>query len=115
MPATPHRLDLSRADVGQALQALNSWTPAGDLPGPIHSGDIGWELRNGELVTHMWLDGQTPVAVGFLDGPVMRLSLSPGTDKASLVEDVDNLVGVGEAWCDGLDALERTRLGPRQR
>ena len=100
------RVDLSPADASQALHALNAWTPADRLPGPLHSGDLGWELRHGKLVTHMWLDDQTPVAVGFLDGPVMRLSLSPGTDEASLTEDVEKLVGPGDAWCDGLDALE---------
>jgi ribosomal protein S18 acetylase RimI-like enzyme len=102
----PRRLDLGPTEVRQALQVLNSWTPADRPPGPIHSGDLGWELRHGKLTTHLWLDGQTPVAVGFLDSQVMRLSLSPGADGSSLTEDVDNLVGAAEAWCDGLDALE---------
>ncbi|GIH03324.1 hypothetical protein Rhe02_13910 [Rhizocola hellebori] len=107
MTTTPRRLDLSPAEVGQALQALDSWTPADALPGPLHSGDLGWELRHGKLITHLWLDGQTPIAVGFLDGPVMRVSVAPGADQGLLADDVDKLVGPAEAWCDGVDALEK--------
>ncbi len=108
------RLDLNRDEITPALQALNSWTPPADLPGPLHSGDLGWALRLDELVTHLWLDGQTPVAVGFLDGPVMRLSLSPGTDESLLIEDVEKLTGEGEAWCDGLEALEQHGWKPEE-
>ena len=97
---------LRAADSGPALTALESWTPAGVPGGGVHPGDIGWHLRFDEATVLLWTDGDKPVAVGFSDGEVLRVTVAPGADLgAGLSEDaVDGFPVPGrvphptEAW-----------------
>ncbi|MER7698896.1 GNAT family N-acetyltransferase [Streptomyces sp. NPDC096095] len=43
-----------------------------------------------------------PVAVGFLDGPVLRVTAAPGADLGALAADAEDLLVPGNDWCDGL-------------
>ncbi|MEU4239152.1 GNAT family N-acetyltransferase [Actinoplanes sp. NPDC026619] len=90
---------LTSVEAGPALQALAEWTPA-DVPGGgVHPGDIGWHLRFDNAEVLYWVDGDTPVAVGFHDDGVLRVTAAPGADRGALAADVDQL---GVTWCDGL-------------
>ncbi|CAM5717956.1 GNAT family N-acetyltransferase OS=Streptomyces microflavus OX=1919 GN=HUT09_11375 PE=4 SV=1 [Streptomyces microflavus] len=71
------RHQLSPAETGPALRALYEWTPADAPAGGLHPGDVGWLLRLDDAAVHLWTDGEVPVAVGFLDGPVLRVTAAP--------------------------------------
>ncbi|WP_412539286.1 GNAT family N-acetyltransferase [Longispora sp. K20-0274] len=132
------RTAVARADVGVLLDALASWAPTDTLADGLHLGDVGWFLRfdaeecAGKLL--LWTVSGEPVAVGMLDGPVLRLALRPGSAPAAPVTDpagVDGLVGAfaddiglllgdAEAWCDArmgsalrAALLDRGWLDPR--
>ncbi|MFG3406732.1 GNAT family N-acetyltransferase [Streptomyces sp. NPDC048142] len=99
-----HRL--SPADTGPALRELSAWTPADAPAGGLHPGDVGWLLRLDDAAVHLWTDPRSdsasPVAVGFLDGPVLRVTTAPGADLGALAADAEDLLVPGNDWCDGL-------------
>lgn len=95
-----HRL--TPAGIGPALRALSEWTPA-DVPvGSLHPGDVGWYLRMEDAAVFLWTDDALPAAVGFLDGPVLRVTTAPGADLGALAADAEELLKPGNDWCDGL-------------
>ncbi|MET9110435.1 GNAT family N-acetyltransferase [Streptomyces zhihengii] len=101
MPSlTRHRL--APADTGPALRALSGWTPADTPGGSLHPGDVGWYLRLGDAAVHLWTEDGAPVAVGFLDGPVLRVTAAPGADHGALAASAEDLLVPGNDWCDGL-------------
>ncbi|MFJ9109353.1 GNAT family N-acetyltransferase [Streptomyces sp. NPDC102283] len=110
-----HRL--SPADTGPALRALRAWTPPDAPSGSLHPGDVGWLLRLDDATVYLWTDAQTssqaearpdaaakaaPVAVGFLDGPVLRVTTAPGADFGALAADAEDLLAPGNDATDGL-------------
>ncbi|MGI5359323.1 GNAT family N-acetyltransferase [Streptomyces sp. CA-252508] len=101
MPSlTRHRL--TSADVDPALRALCAWTPA-DIPGGgVHPGDVGWHLRSDDAVVFLWTADGEPVAAGFVDGPVLRVTAAPGADPDALAADAEDLLAPGVDGCDGL-------------
>ncbi len=93
---------LTHAETGPALRALAEWTP-GDVPGGgLHPGDVGWHLRFEDATVHLWTDGAEPVAVGFLDGSVLRVTTAPGADLEALAADAEELLEPGGEATDGL-------------
>ncbi len=100
-----------RAAVAEIVAALAGWTPP-TWPGQLHLGDVGWQLRlEDEQVDRSFLvvrDGGMVVAVGLVDDPhAVRLAVDPArahdtTLAAVLADAVEDLVGDGEAWADGL-------------
>ncbi|MEU5282193.1 GNAT family N-acetyltransferase [Streptomyces asoensis] len=94
------------AGSGPGLRALCEWTPADAPGGGLHPGDLGWYLRFDDASVVLWADADagpaTPVAVGFLDGPVLRVTAAPGADLPALSADAEELLGPGEDRCDGL-------------
>ncbi|MFJ7412188.1 GNAT family N-acetyltransferase [Streptomyces sp. NPDC098077] len=107
-----HRL--SPADTGPALRALRAWTPPDAPSGSLHPGDVGWLLRLDDAAVYLWTDARTsepsaadpaeaaPVAVGFLDGPVLRVTTAPDADLAALAADAEDLLVPGNDATDGL-------------
>ncbi|MFJ8250270.1 GNAT family N-acetyltransferase [Streptomyces sp. NPDC094466] len=107
-----HRL--SPADTGPALRALRAWTPPDAPSGSLHPGDVGWLMRLDDAAVHLWTDARTsepsaadpaeatPVAVGFLDGPVLRVTTAPEADLAALAADAEDLLVPGNDATDGL-------------
>lgn len=107
-----HRL--SPADTGPALRALRAWTPPDAPSGSLHPGDVGWLLRLDDAAVYLWTDARTsepsaadaaeaaPVAVGFLDGPVLRVTTAPEADLAALAADAEDLLVPGNDATDGL-------------
>ncbi|GIF19866.1 ribosomal protein S18 acetylase RimI-like enzyme [Actinoplanes tereljensis] len=96
------RRRLTSAETGPAVRALCAWTPA-DVPGGgVHPGDIGWHLRFENETVVLWADDDGPVAVGFHDDSVLRVTAAPGADLGALAADVEELFAPGDAWVDGL-------------
>jgi GNAT superfamily N-acetyltransferase len=95
-----HRL--SPAESGPALRALCEWTPADAPGGGLHPGDVGWHLRFDEAEILLWTDDGEPVAAGFLDSHVLRVTTAPGADLGALGADAAALLEPGDNWCDGL-------------
>ncbi|MFC4117082.1 GNAT family N-acetyltransferase [Nonomuraea zeae] len=95
-----HRL--TPAEAGPALRALCEWTPADAPGGGLHPGDVGWYLRFDDAAVFLWSDGALPVAAGFLDGPVLRVTAAPGADLGALAADAEELLQPGNDWSDGL-------------
>lgn len=95
-----HRL--TSAESGPALQALCEWTPADAPGGGVHPGDIGWHLRSDEAAVLLWTQEAVPVAAGFLDSHVLRVTTAPGAGLAALAADVEELLEPGDDWSDGL-------------
>ncbi|WP_228982096.1 N-acetyltransferase [Streptomyces sp. DH12] len=100
---------IGRAEARVVIAALAAWTPAARTGGPLHPGDVGWFLRFEEQpvrsALRLWSDASGPVAVGLLDGPVLRVGLAPrvAADPAraeALAAAFDRAAGDGEAWCD---------------
>ncbi|MEV4805730.1 GNAT family N-acetyltransferase [Nonomuraea sp. NPDC049421] len=107
IPLVRHRL--TREQTGPALRALSEWTPA-DLPGGgLHPGDVGWYLRFDDAVVHLWSAGGTPVAVGFLDGHVLRVTAAPGADLEAVAADAEEVLGPDDDRTDGLPMPGWTR------
>jgi hypothetical protein len=50
----------------------------------------------------LWIEDVVPVAAGFLDGPVLRVTAAPGADLGALAADAGELLGPGNDWSDGL-------------
>jgi len=74
-----------------------------DSPGGgIHPGDVGWELRMDEPTFLLWTDDGAPIAAGFLDAHVLRLTTAPGADLGALVADVEELLQPEDDRVDGL-------------
>ncbi|MFD3975164.1 GNAT family N-acetyltransferase [Streptomyces cyaneofuscatus] len=112
------RRALSSAETPRALRALSAWTPADAPAGGLHPGDVGWLLRHADATVHLWVDARgagrpeprldprydaaAPVAVGFLDGPVLRVTAAPDADLGALAADAEELLVPGNDWCDGL-------------
>ncbi|MFF5877948.1 GNAT family N-acetyltransferase [Streptomyces californicus] len=112
------RRTLSPRETPRALRSLSVWTPADAPAGGLHPGDVGWLLRHSDATVHLWVDargvGRTdpridprhnaaaPVAVGFLDGPVLRVTGAPDTDLGAVVADAEDLLVRGNARTDGL-------------
>ncbi|SDK36232.1 FR47-like protein [Nonomuraea maritima] len=97
---TRHRLTPEKT--GPALRALSEWTPPDAPSGGLHPGDVGWQLRLEDAEFFLWTEGTAPAAVGFLDGPVLRVTTAPGADLGALAADADELLVAGNDWCDGL-------------
>ncbi|MEV0612037.1 GNAT family N-acetyltransferase [Nonomuraea sp. NPDC050404] len=95
-----HRL--TPAETGPALRALCAWTPADSPGGGLHPGDVGWYLRFEDAAVHLWTHDGTPVAAGFLDGPVLRVTAAPGADLGAIAADAEELLVPGNDWSDGL-------------
>lgn len=95
-----HRL--AQAETGPALRALCGWTPGGAPGGGLHPGDVGWYLRFDDAAVFLWTDGARPVAAGFLDGPVLRVTAAPDADPGALAADAEELLVPGDDWSDGL-------------
>ncbi|WP_246001898.1 GNAT family N-acetyltransferase [Allorhizocola rhizosphaerae] len=103
MTSTPLiRRHLTPAETGPALRALYDWTPGDSPRDGLHPGDLGWYLRFDDAVVYSWQFGEAPAAVGFLDGPVLRVATAPGADLAALAADALQLLEPGNDWCDGL-------------
>ena len=60
---------------------LDEWTEANPLVAALHSGDVGWHLRNTdealESAFTVWSADQTTVAIGMADGRVLRTAFAP--------------------------------------
>ncbi|KAB8194715.1 GNAT family N-acetyltransferase [Nonomuraea phyllanthi] len=96
------RHHLAPDETGPALRALSEWTPA-DVPGGgLHPGDVGWYLRFDDATVFLWTDEGAPVAAGFLDGPVLRVTAAPGADLGALAADAGELLQRGNDRTDGL-------------
>jgi GNAT superfamily N-acetyltransferase len=95
-----HRL--APADTGPALHALCGWTSADTPGGGVHPGDVGWYLRFDDAAVLLWTDEAVPVAAGFLDGAVLRVTTAPGADLRALAADAEELLEPGNDWSDGL-------------
>ncbi|WP_018348924.1 GNAT family N-acetyltransferase [Longispora albida] len=115
-PALTHAAH-GRDDAAPALALLCDWTPSGRPVNPLQPGDLGWHLRfDAEEVAgsiHVWSASDGPVAVGLLDGPVLRLALNPapGWDIEALADAICALTDGTEAWCDApSDALKAALL-----
>lgn len=82
---SPVRHRLTPAETGPALCALCEWTPA-DVPGGgLYPGDVGWwYLRCDDAAVFLRTDDAAPVAVGFLDGPVLRVTVAPGAGPGAV-------------------------------
>lgn len=94
-----HRL--TPAETGPALRALCEWTPVNVPGGGLHPGDVGWQLRFDDAAVFLWVD-VVPVAVGFLDSSVLRVTAAPDADLRALATDVEELLEPGNDRCDGL-------------
>ncbi len=88
---------------------LDAWTAVAPLRASLHSGDIGWHLRldDADLVDvfRVWSLGETAVAVGFVDGGVLRTAVAPAlvNDPAlaeAVAAELDGIAYV-EAPCGG--------------
>ncbi|WP_329155615.1 GNAT family N-acetyltransferase [Streptomyces anulatus] len=111
-PLARHRL--SPAGTGPALRALRAWTPPDAPAGSLHPGDVGWLLRRDDATVFLWTAARTsepsaadaakaaPVAVGFLDGPVLRVTAAPDADLGALAADAEDLLVPGNDATDGL-------------
>ena len=71
---------MAAVDLDHVLTALASWQEVGSVF-QLHPGDVGWQWRFGAEATadalRVWdLDGAI-AAVGFVDGPTLRLALAP--------------------------------------
>jgi GNAT superfamily N-acetyltransferase len=95
-----HRL--TPTETGPALRALCEWTPVDAPGGGVHPGDVGWYLRFDDAAVYLWLDDLVPVAAGFLDGPVLRVTAAPGADLGALAADAQGLLEAGNGGSDGL-------------
>ncbi|MFF8470197.1 GNAT family N-acetyltransferase [Streptomyces griseus] len=112
------RRTLSPIETPRALRALGVWTPADAPAGSLHPGDVGWLLRHADATVHLWVDARgagrpdprldprhdaaAPVAVGFLDGRVLRVTAAPDADLGALAADARELLVPGNDWSDGL-------------
>jgi GNAT superfamily N-acetyltransferase len=96
------RHHLTPAETGPALRALCEWTPADAPAGGLHPGDVGWHLRFDDAAAFLWIDDVVPVAAGFLDGPVLRVTTAPGADLGALAADAEELLEPGNDRTDGL-------------
>ena len=96
------RRRLTPAETGPALRALCEWTPADAPVGGVHPGDLGWYLRFDDAAVFLWTDDEVPVAAGFLDGPVLRVTAAPGADPGALAADAEELLVPGNDRSDGL-------------
>jgi len=93
---------LPSADSGPALRALCEWTPVDAPGGGLHPGDLGWHLRFDDASVHLWVDDAMPVAVGFLEGSLLRVTAAPGADLGALAADAEDILDAG---CDRSDGL----------
>ncbi|MET9050420.1 GNAT family N-acetyltransferase [Streptomyces bacillaris] len=112
------RRTLTSREASRVLRALGVWTPADAPAGSLHPGDVGWLLRHADATVHLWVDargdGRTdpridtrhdsaaPVAVGFLDGRVLRVTAAPDADLGAVAADAEELLGPGNDRTDGL-------------
>ncbi|MEV0387955.1 GNAT family N-acetyltransferase [Nonomuraea sp. NPDC050643] len=96
------RRRLTPAETGPALRALCAWTPVDAPGGGLHPGDVGWYLRFDDAAVFLWLADDVPVAAGFFDGPVLRVTAAPGADLGALAADAEELLEPGNDWSDGL-------------
>lgn len=95
-----HRL--THAETGPALRALCEWTPVDAPGGGLHPGDVGWQLRFDDATVLVWMDDVVPVAAGFLDSGVLRVTVAPGADLGALAADAAELLQPGNDSSDGL-------------
>ncbi|MGC5166263.1 GNAT family N-acetyltransferase [Luteimicrobium sp. DT211] len=97
------------ADLDEALSALRGWQQDGTAL-QLHPGDVGWRVRIGaDAATadlRTWRREGTVVALGMLDGRVLRLALDPAVWRdeplarrivADLAEPGSGVLPAGEA------------------
>jgi GNAT superfamily N-acetyltransferase len=63
---------------------------------------VGWQLRFDDADILVWTHEETPVAAGFLDGPMLRVTAAPGADLGAIAADAEELLEPGNDRCDGL-------------
>jgi GNAT superfamily N-acetyltransferase len=100
--ATVVRNDLKSAQAGPALRALSEWTPVDAPAGGVHPGDLGWHFRFEDATALLWTDDGVPVATGFSDGGVMRVTVAPGADAGAVAADAAELLDSAGDRSDGL-------------
>jgi len=70
--------------LGAVVMALASWQRDG-LPVQLHPGDLGWQERFGADVLadslRIWSRDEEIVAIGLVDGDVIRMALAPSVDQ----------------------------------
>jgi hypothetical protein len=70
--------------LGAVVMALASWQRDG-LPVQLHPGDLGWQGRFGADVLadslRVWSRDGEIVAIGLVDGDVIRMALAPSVDQ----------------------------------
>jgi ribosomal protein S18 acetylase RimI-like enzyme len=85
----------------ECVPFLDAWAATQPFRAHLHSGDLGWHLRFDDATVDgtvlCWSDDGGPVAVGLLDGGVLRLALAPsGASSSELaVAIADDADGVG--------------------
>jgi hypothetical protein len=96
-----HRVAPSEA--GPALRALCEWTPV-DAGAVVFIPEMWVGIyRFDDAAVLLWIDDDVvPVAVGFLDGGVLRVTAALGADLGSLAADAGELLEPGNVRCDGL-------------
>lgn len=109
--------------LAQVGETLARWQADGG-PVHLHPGDLGWYSMRGAEETassiRLWIDGETPSAIGLLDGPeLLRLAIDPtrrdDADLAARIADSVQSPDVGvfgfrpaTVEARGADALRRT-------
>ncbi|WP_236048715.1 GNAT family N-acetyltransferase [Paractinoplanes ovalisporus] len=60
-----------------------------DAPGGgVHPGDLGWQTRFDGAEFLLWTVDDEPVAAGYSDGGVLRVTAAPGADRQALAADL---------------------------
>jgi len=96
MPITMQTSTTNRLEA--VVTALASWQQDG-LPVQLHPGDLGWQWRFGADVLadslRVWSRDEEIVAIGFVEGDVIRMALAPFVDQhddvaRALVRDLED-------------------------
>lgn len=71
-------------ELARVVTALASWQHDG-LPVQLHPGDLGWQWRLGADVLadslRVWSRNEEIIAIGLVDGDVIRMALAPSVDQ----------------------------------
>jgi hypothetical protein len=62
----------------------------------------GWHLRFDDAAVLLWTEDVVPVAAGFLDSHVLRVTAAPGADLGALAANAEELLEPGDDRSDGL-------------
>jgi len=123
MSITVRREMVESRDAARAAHWLAEWEPVNSGAWQMHVGDLGWALRldsaamaGGIYIWNVSGSGdERSVAVGLLEGPVLRLAISPGAAwdasiSDALIDDALQLLPDGEAYVDGPAGVWRLSL-----